>query len=1447
MAMRWRTLIPSVLLVSYVCRGIRLSADDAEDGVDQASPFGVSNATRFAWTGSLDRKRNGELAKVGGVENVPLFPKLDFRGIYLWDWFTPEETCMDLDRLGRWGDGGKWVCGIENLAVRPVLTPEGKPTCVGFSYGINTDASFEVELLKAAPGCIVHGFDPTITDLPVELRPTAFQDAQNPRRHARATWHKMGVGHDSGGVAATGLRKFPWVESLKDSMERLGVDFIDMLKIDVEGAEYGALLDLLAATRGQKPFFGQLLIEIHAMNAPRSAKIGTAGHKIFELMYLLKELGYRIFSRETNLEPAVDGRLPDAVEYSFIHREAWNARQAQIMSQNVVEYTPQLRRLSPSVEGGGVIYYLSHMRNLDKMREALESLHYNFNWQYRYPVKVFHQEFTEEAKLMLKAISDDLYDISFVDVGDMWEAPLPVAEGTTVPDKCRCSPRNSDVGYRRMIQFHAFQASEMLSGMGYAWMWRLDDDSRFSAPIGYDPFRLMAVNGWLYGTATSVYDDGACVEGLWDLAIDFAASRELPHGTSFLDQVPPSVVFYNNFEISAASVWKSEIFQEWKAEVLKHGGIFTRRWGDAPIHTLGVALSLSPGEVHYLEDVGYTHQLIRQRSNWLTAWRFQQQQVGNGTNGTNSSNGTVGTRKKQDLVGVLGRMPLIRYPISPLTPPVVVRARVGVALATVVKEPNPSANLSNAVLYTLASEHFERNLERLFRSFGKHFLKERPFPLVVFFDDKDTTILEEAQAALLALASDPTRDGQGLYQARLINYGDSVAPTYGQPLVGAYLPFPVRLWGVPGLLQAPAWMQAAAAAAAAAAGNDPGTATAGAASDWELGYQYAHNLRLVDLLSSELSYDWLWRLNPDAELKEPVKYDVFAEVSRRGARYVHAGYMLTKDSDFGPAWDRALRTSRTLWTKNLADPDMEELELSEAPLLHAWAKRAVAPVFATQTEISHASLWSAPAARLVLRDLERNGLTSRHVSGHMIAVLATVTSTAEMLEMTDLDLPYSDWFSPWVRPLPETSVEFPGVLSSARWHLSVSPALTKIRGVAPQAVGWLGGDSGASVPLPLARGAAAEDVRLQQRLWLFGDTLLGMMSPDKKTRGDFWGVVPSSIGRSFGERLSPASFEWGEAGLDDSKGSAIFQCESEDEKAEGCLLWLVAGLAVLDERRETRLVLVAKKVVKTSVTDQYQLRFLGTAVIIVDNPFDHASQWVYRMKDIPGGGTTSWSSGIAAASGSMWAELGDKVYLTGVADVAAHEAWMSGRQVLGRIEVSDLLGLNLGRLEVLTGAPSGLDGKSLWLELGLGLQMSPGEAPEPADLFGTLDSEGSLMWSPGLGAWLAVGLNSTRGGSALTLRLAAAPEGPWGPATRVVMLPEDLTRRSKGCYAPKLHHSPGADHAGAVGPGGSEVDKGADVVMSVTCAPLFADVRTMMKLDVDVYTPRFFAVRLVPP
>ena len=83
--------------------------------------------------------------------------------VNIWELYTPYWPCFDLERVGRAGDGGKWVCGMS------ALEAAGPDECVIYSYGVRTETSFEIELSQRTR-CQIRAFDPSVAALPQKAR-----------------------------------------------------------------------------------------------------------------------------------------------------------------------------------------------------------------------------------------------------------------------------------------------------------------------------------------------------------------------------------------------------------------------------------------------------------------------------------------------------------------------------------------------------------------------------------------------------------------------------------------------------------------------------------------------------------------------------------------------------------------------------------------------------------------------------------------------------------------------------------------------------------------------------------------------------------------------------------------------------------------------------------------------------------------------------------------------------------------------------------------------------------------------------------------------------------------------------------------------------------------------------------------------------------------------------
>ena len=236
-----------------------------------------------------------------------------------WDKWRPAFTCPLLDRFGRLSDGGKNVCNWEALFLpRPPsdVLPGVAPTapCVLYSFGISGDATFEEELMERLKqsGCQLYGFDPTVNDFP-QRRPGGVLGSplatDEPEGHKgpfiihNAEFSKSALVAPSEKAAAEAKG---WnAGTLEDFMKARNHEWIDILKVDIEGSEWH-LFDDICKKSPKDPTampFDMLLIELH----------GVHDALLQRFMSCLESHGLYLFAREENLHNSAcsNGRGPE--------------------------------------------------------------------------------------------------------------------------------------------------------------------------------------------------------------------------------------------------------------------------------------------------------------------------------------------------------------------------------------------------------------------------------------------------------------------------------------------------------------------------------------------------------------------------------------------------------------------------------------------------------------------------------------------------------------------------------------------------------------------------------------------------------------------------------------------------------------------------------------------------------------------------------------------------------------------------------------------------------------------------------------------------------------------------------------------------------------------------------------------------------------------------------
>lgn len=163
-----------------------------------------------------------------------------------WDFTPASYGCPhEMERIGRMGDGGKWVCGMSKFVASSKVKP-----CVIYSFGVRDESSFENEMLSRTD-CEVWAYDFSVVDFGEQLESS---------NRARAKFMQVGI------AGKTDKSRDPPFYSIADLMKMNGHDYIDILKMDIEFAEFEAmdgLSDDFPASQGYELPIGQLMIEIH--------------------------------------------------------------------------------------------------------------------------------------------------------------------------------------------------------------------------------------------------------------------------------------------------------------------------------------------------------------------------------------------------------------------------------------------------------------------------------------------------------------------------------------------------------------------------------------------------------------------------------------------------------------------------------------------------------------------------------------------------------------------------------------------------------------------------------------------------------------------------------------------------------------------------------------------------------------------------------------------------------------------------------------------------------------------------------------------------------------------------------------------------------------------------------------------------------------------------------
>jgi len=202
---------------------------------------------------------------------------------------------------------------------------------------------------------------------------------------------------------------------------------------------------------------------------------------------------------------------------------------------------------------------------------------------------------------------------------EQWSVPAYIDEKRASKARAEMEAKGvlygGSVPYRHMCRFESgfFFRHPLLDN--YDYYWRVEPSVEFYCDIDYDPFRFMQDNGKKYGWTLSLYEYPATVPTLWDTVKEFIkAYPEHIAKNNFMDWISDDqgerynlCHFWSNFEIGDLNLWRSQAYLDFFKFLDDTGNFFYERWGDAPVHSIAVALLANKNEIHWFRDIGYKH------------------------------------------------------------------------------------------------------------------------------------------------------------------------------------------------------------------------------------------------------------------------------------------------------------------------------------------------------------------------------------------------------------------------------------------------------------------------------------------------------------------------------------------------------------------------------------------------------------------------------------------------------------------------------------------------------------------------------------------------------------------------------------------------------------------------------------------------------------------------
>ena len=356
-------------------------------------------------------------------------------------------------------------------------------------------------------------------------------------------------------------------------------------------------------------------------------------NSVFPVMSTYEELGFQL--------------VPEDVKFQYINKMGKKGSPKDILKINMDKYKSlmdqeihepkdfDMETIRPPQDpksydhASATIVSLVRGAEAAALGKSIVQFEKKFNSKFLYPYTFINDvPFTDSFKERMRKYS--LAPMNFVTIpAELWDKPESIDEAKE--RKAMDILASKDVSYAKKASYHNmcrfytgnfYQLEEMKK---YKYYWRIEPGVKFYSDINYDIFKYLEGTKKIYGFTINLYDIDESVETLWPETLKYLNSEDnykyVNVNGAFQwilenQQLPKknrvtggysTCHFWSNFEIGDMDFFRGEAYTNWFKFLDSTGKFYYERWGDAPVHSLGLALFADKKDIHWFRDIGYWH------------------------------------------------------------------------------------------------------------------------------------------------------------------------------------------------------------------------------------------------------------------------------------------------------------------------------------------------------------------------------------------------------------------------------------------------------------------------------------------------------------------------------------------------------------------------------------------------------------------------------------------------------------------------------------------------------------------------------------------------------------------------------------------------------------------------------------------------------------------------